>query len=351
VSQYSSSLPVEPAMRIVSSSNAGLRYVAKMRPPAQLSAEAKKRLKWLEYYQEHGRNVSLTCRHFAIGRPTFYRWLHRYRADDLRTLEDRSCVPRRRRAATWSLEQLRAVKRLREQYPRWGKDKLVVLLRREGMVLSTSMVGRILSRLKRTGQLREPKRGRVVARRSLGSRPYAVRKPKDYRVEEPGDLVQLDTLDVRLCPGCEYKQFTARDMVSRWDVVSVGRSATARAAARFLEEVEGRMPFPVKGVQIDGGSEFRAEFELACKEKGLTLIVLPPRSPKLNGRVERAQRTHKEEFWQVTEAEPELAALREELAEWEVVYNTVRPHQALGYLTPQEYVEQWPEYQARKEAL
>ena len=69
------------------------------------------------------------------------------------------------------------------------------------------------------------------------------------------------------------------------------------------------------------------------------------------GRWGRAQRTHTEEFWEVTEAEPELANLRQDLGEWEKVYNTVRPHQALGYLTPQEYVTQWQNNQAIKEAL
>ncbi len=350
MSQYSTPSPTEPPMHVVSNAPAGLKHLAKLQPPV-LSAEAKRRLKWLEYYQAHDCNASLTCRHFDISRPTLYRWLGRYQPRNLSSLEDRSCVPRRRRVPTWTLAQMAAVRRLRELYPRWGKDKLVVLLRREGVKLSTSMVGRILSRLKATGQLHEPQRGRGKARPAGRVRPYAVRKPKGYRVEEPGDLVQIDTLDVRLCAGCEYKQFTARDMVSRWDVVAAGRRATARAAAKFLEQVEARMPFRVKGVQIDGGSEFMGEFEEACRVKGLQLIVLPPRSPKLNGSVERAQRTHTEEFWQVTEAEPELEAVREALAEWESIYNTVRPHQALGYLTPAEYVEQWQSKQARKEAL
>ncbi|MDA8218754.1 MAG: integrase core domain-containing protein [Dehalococcoidales bacterium] len=350
MSQYSTISPAEPAMRVVSTTNAGLRQLSRQRLP-DLSSQAKKRLKWVEYYQACGRNASLTCRHFDISRPTLYRWLHRYQPRNLRSLEDRGCVPKHRRTPAWTLAQMAAVRRLREQYPRWGKDKLVVLLRHEGLELSTSMVGRILRRLRVTGQLVEPKRGRVQARPRRRARPYAVRKPKGYRVEEPGDLVQVDTLDVRLCAGCEYKQFTARDMVSRWDVVAVGRSATARGAAKFLEQMLVRMPFRVKGVQIDGGSEFMGEFEAACQAKGLKLIVLPPRSPKLNGSVERAQRTHTEEFWQVTEAEPELAAVRTALAAWESVYNTVRPHQALGYLTPAEYLKQWQSKQAREEAL
>jgi hypothetical protein len=44
------------------------------------------------------------------------------------------------------------------------------------------------------------------------------------------------------------------------------------------------MPFPIRALQIDGGPEFAAEFEQACQQRGLHLFVLPPRSPKLNGR-------------------------------------------------------------------
>ena len=98
------------------------------------------------------------------------------------------------------------------------------------------------------------------------------------------------------------------------------------------------MPFPVRAISIDNGSEFMAEFETACAERGIALFVLPPRSPKLHGAVERANRTHAEEFYEVTDAEPELAAFQVALRAWETVYNTIRPHQALGYLTPAEYL-------------
>jgi putative transposase len=81
-----------------------------------------------------------------------------------------------------------------------------------------------------------------------------------------------------------------------------------------------------------------ADFEAACAARAIRLFVLPPRSPKLHGAVERANRTHTEEFYEVTDAEPELAAFQAGLRAWERVYNTIRPHQALGYLTPAEYL-------------
>lgn len=315
--------------------SAGLKAVG-----VELSREARARLAWMDFYRETG-NAALTCRHFGISRQTFYRWQRRYDPMDLTSLESASHRPRRCRRPTWSSPLEGKVLKLRGEYPRWGKDKLAVLLRREGVTVSTSMVGRILTHLKRQGRLVEaPRTGVPGSRRALRSRPYAVRKPKQYAVSRPGDLVEVDTMDVRPVPGCVFKQFTARDLVSRWDVIQAHSRATAVSATDFLDTLQHRMPFPIRALQVDGGSEFAAQFELACQQRGLHLFVLPPRSPKLNGAVERANRTHAEEFYQITPHSLELHKLNRELRDWEKIYNTVRPHQALGYLTPHQFLHQ-----------
>jgi hypothetical protein len=43
----------------------------------------------------------------------------------------------------------------------------------------------------------------------------------------------------------------------------VASQATAHAATRFLDTLLERMPFPVRGIQVDGGSEFQSTFEQA----------------------------------------------------------------------------------------
>jgi len=312
------------------------------RPAIDLSQKARQRLRWFDYYRAHGHNAALTCRYFGISRQTFYRWKRRYDPQNLSTLEDRSHQPHHRRHPTWTAEQAERVRGLRERYPRWGKDKLAVLLRREGWSVSVSMVGRILTSLRQRGALTAPVLFRVKRRQGTAGRPWALRKPKDYAVEKPGDLVELDTLDLRPAPGVVLKQFTARDMISRWDVIEVHRRATSTAATLFLDTLQRRLPFPLRALQVDGGSEFAAVFEEACRQRGLRLFVLPPRSPKLNGQVERANRTHTEEFYEVTPCALPIAQLNRELQAWERTYNTVRPHQALGYLTPQEFLAQSP---------
>jgi transposase InsO family protein len=247
------------------------------------------------------------------------------------------------RQPTWPPALAERVLALRKQYPHWGKDKLVVLLRREKRRLSTSMVGRILTQLKRRGVLDEPPKSAVLlrARRKLRKRPWAVRKPKYWRIEQPGDLVEIDTKEIRMRGGVTLKHFSARDVISRWDVLEVHRRGTSLAAARFLDTLLDRVPFPVKALQVDGGPEFAAEFELACQQKELPLFVLPPKSPKLNAHVERSHRTHNEEFYQVHAESDQVPALNFQLRHWEKTYNCIRPHQSLAYLTPLEFITRW----------
>jgi len=314
----------------------------------KLSSKARQRLKWFDYYNSPNHSARLTCRHFDISPQTFYRWKRRYDPRHIQSLEDRSHRPQHVRQPSYSKELVEAVLSLREEYPRWGKDKLAVLLRREGIDCSTSTVGRILRRLKERGVLREPVPNHISARKRRRQRPYAVRKPKEYVAKEPGDIVELDTLDIRPLPGLVLKHFTARDIVSRWDVLEAHTRASSHTASAFIDVLLRRMPFPVRAIQVDGGSEFQDVFEAECQKRGIKLFVLPPRSPKLNGHVERAQRTHTEEFYEVTDSSFEISELNQALLKWEQVYDTIRPHQALGYLTPQQFLQRHQQNQKKE---
>ena len=90
-----------------------------------------------------------------------------------------------------------------------------------GHSTSAATVGRILRHLKHCGRLKEAPRGRVLARRRHLRRPYAVRKPHGYRVQRSSDLVQIDTLDVQILHRGAPQHFTARDVISRWDVLDI----------------------------------------------------------------------------------------------------------------------------------
>jgi len=118
--------------------------------------------------------------------------------------------------------------------------------------------------------------------------------------------------------------------------------ATAQRAAGFLFALVTKAPFPIRAVQVDGGSEFMAEFEEACRSLGIRLFVLPPRSPRLNGHVERMQRTFRDEFytWPLPSG---IAELQGELDAYLDYYNHRRPHMALGGLAPLEFLAKMQE--------
>ena len=306
-------------------------------PPPELTQKELDRLRAITIYNTT-KDVCLVCKTYGISRATLYRWLRRYDPTDLNSLRNKSRRPLRTRRPQWSRELIDLVKQLRRLYPRWGKDKLAVLIKTQGVNTSASTVGRIIWYLKKRGDLVEPStRVKSTKRRK---RYYAIRKPKNWEVSKPGDLVQVDTLDIRPLPGIVLKQFTARDLISKWDVIEARSRATSHTAKEFLDTLDKQMPFKVKAIQVDGGSEFYSEFERECESKGIRLFVLPPKSPKLNGCVERAQRTHREEFYELCDVVPwTVPELNKELRKWGYTYNCIRPHQALRYKTPLQFLK------------
>jgi transposase len=140
----------------------GFYRLSKNAPP-ELSQKEFDRLRALTIYGET-KDVKLVCQTFGISRATLYRWLGRFDRKDLTSLKEQSRRPRRVRKPLWSSELVRVVKELREGYPRWGKDKLVALVRDQGHEVSTSTVGRILGQLKQRGELKEPKRRSISSK-------------------------------------------------------------------------------------------------------------------------------------------------------------------------------------------
>ena len=173
----------------------GSQYITSLVRQGAISKEAAKRLRWMDHYNRY-QNARLTCRYYGIAPQTFYRWKNRFDPYDLRTLESGSHRPYKVRLPETPVKVIERVRELREQYPRWGRDKLAVLLKRDAIEISASTVGRVMNRLKARGLLREPENVRLakLARKRRRKPRYAVRMPKGYSIEALGDLVQMDTL-------------------------------------------------------------------------------------------------------------------------------------------------------------
>jgi hypothetical protein len=177
------------------------------------------------------------------------------------------------------------------------------------------------------------KAGRKCAPRP---RPHAVRKPKDIVFEKPGGGVQIDTPILNLAPGRTVKHFDAYDVFAKWTVAKPYPRATA---ADFLDKVEADMPWPIEATQIDGGSEFMAGFEVACRDRNLSLYVLPSRSPKLNRAVERCNTAWRCEFYATVDLPTAIHSIAEHVDAFQNLQNRHGPHGALDGLTPVEYLQ------------
>jgi DNA-binding XRE family transcriptional regulator len=304
------------------------------KPPhiaAAIRRDALARWRWA---MAQGLTAQEAARIVGVPRSTLYRWE--------KTPEPKSRRPHRRREPNWSAALVRAVEALRADNPMWGKRKLTVLLLRDGFAVSVSTVGRILANLVQRGvvtpvaTLRSKPGGRRF--RIIGKR-HARRLPKGLKPSRPGELVQVDTLFLNIAPEKPIKHFTAYDPVAKWTVAAVAGRATANRAAAFLDKLLAEMPFKVSGIQVDGGSEFMADFEEACRAKRLDLYVLPPKRPQLNGAVERCNGAWRYEFYAIYELPHRLDRLQPFVDAFAHRFNHHRPHDALDGKTPAEYLQ------------
>ena len=275
----------------------------------------------------------------GISRSTYYRYVQK-----LKTVSMGIPLPSKRpktiRTPRWTEAQLQQLLTLRRDHPTYGKAKLAVILKRDhGWTFSESTVGRMLQHLLRKGLITKSISAvRIKRNRSFTkghARPWSFKPYKDMVM---GERVQIDHMTVTK-NGITVKHFQAWDRLTKFIHANVYSHAKSASAKRFLLELLEKAPFKILSIQVDGGSEFRADFEAACAELEIPLFVLPPRKPQYNGGVERGNRIFQEEFY----ANPKLLAdsighMRFELSKALNIYNTFRPHFNLKGLTPMQYI-------------
>jgi len=296
-----------------------------------LTERAKYKIKILDWHKFHGTNTCLTARHFGIGRMTLYRWLKNFRQFGVIGLNERSRKPKGLRQPTTPWNTIIRIIQLRKQYPAWSKYKIKKLLAREGVQISASTVGRILKRRGLINQKASKKR------RKAALRPKA-RFPRGLRISEAGDMVQIDTKHIMLPGGKKFYQFTAIDVLTKRRVLRVYPSESSRNGTDFLKECLKEFPFRIKAVQTDNGSAFLKEFDNLCKELNLPHYFIYPRTPKQNSYVEISHQADKKEFYQQGNICSLLPVMQRKIREWQDTWNNLRPHEALDYLTPAEYL-------------
>jgi transposase InsO family protein len=283
------------------------------------------RLKVLQFASEP-RAVARACRHFGISRPTFYKWKKRQSEHGDAGLCDRPRTPLRSPRATPS-EVVSKILYLRQNY-HFGPRKIADYLRRFHQV---SVAGATVHRiLRKHGMNRLPANQKHVQH---------TKRWKRYEKPKPGHRLQMDVKFLERIPGTRKRlyQFTAIDDCTRIRVLKIYDACNQATAIRFADEVIRRLPFRIHVIQTDNGAEFQSQFHWHLEQLEIRHVYIRPRTPRLNGKVERSHRVDNQEFYQLLDKDgvtDDIHLFNDKLREWENYYNYHRPHSALDGQTP-----------------
>ncbi|MEM6446234.1 MAG: IS481 family transposase [Cyanobacteria bacterium P01_D01_bin.123] len=273
-----------------------------------MEVQVRMRLGWVKHYQ-HSDNMSLTSRRCGISRRTLSTWLKRYQQQGFSGLLDQSRRPHRCPPTKVTDQVRQSIQALRER--RLGPRRIQSELERHHQVhLSTSTIHTVL---------------RTSSCALLKTTRQAHKKHKRYQKEIPGERVQMDVY--KIAP--KLYQLTAIDDCTRLKVLRLYPNHTAASTLDFLTQVQAELPFPIQRLQTDRGKEFMAySVPRRLMELHIKFRLKKMRSPHLNGKVERTQRTDWEEFYSLTDLKS--PSLPEQLSQWQSYYNREHQHSSIG---------------------
>jgi transposase InsO family protein len=277
-----------------------------------------------------GRTVSEVASQWEVSPRSMHRWLARYEGEGLEGLGDRSHRPAHCPHQTSPAVEAMVLE-MRRSHPYWGARRIAFELNRKQVEAAPSESA-VYRCLVRAGVIDPMTRRR---RRETWKR---------WERAAPMELWQLDLVHgFALADGSAAKALTGVDDHSRFCVSAklMLRERTQAVCDGFSSALR-EYGVPAQ-VLTDNGKVFTGRFaqppvevlfDRICRENGVDHILTQPRSPTTTGKIERFHRTLREDF-NTRQVFRNLKTAQEALDEWVTYYNTQRPHQALGDLTPE----------------
>jgi hypothetical protein len=139
-------------------------------------------------------------------------------------------------------------------------------------------------------------------------------------------------------PGKSIRHFTGYCPVAKWAVAEARNRAIAAAASLLLDKLQADMPFSAEGIQVDGGSEFMAEFRDRVREAENQALRAAAALAQAQRRRRALQRSLALRVLRLHRTTGSVAELNPLIDQWRETYNFVRPHGALSGLTPAQYL-------------
>jgi len=237
---------------------------------------------------------------------------------------------RHRRSLVPDEEHLRRrLHELSKRNSRLGYKKQHAILCREGWRVNRKRV----RRLWRAEGLQVKARKR---RRRRGQRA-----PGHLEASRPDHIWAMDFLFDDISKGRRIKVLNVTDEFTRESLAGqVARSITARDTVAVLQEIVGRRGQPAN-IRCDNGPEFIADaLRRWCAKRGSNTLYIEPGAPWQNPYVESYNDKQRRELLNLELLDSVLEA-QVLIDDWREDYNTYRPHQSLGYLTPVEFARRW----------
>jgi len=323
-----------------------------------LSPEGKKRLKWMYIVKyECDNNITSAANKIGISR-TWLSLVHSYwknNHEDPRSLEPESRAPHdttnRQRVSRKTEDK---IVELRKKYHPWGKDKLSVILKRDYQLKAgASTVNRYLHK----HGLIDPKlseKNKLAWRRKKEKTnlKFKMRPPAVIKDYKPGALMEKDmklilkmgvftNSDKHRARENFWYQHTLIDSFTRIRAVGLAEDSNSRTAVAVQEQAASRLPFAIAAINNDNGGENEKDFSDYLEKEKVAQFFSRTGTPTDNPRVERSHLTDELEFYAQGHLCKNFNDQAKAISTWEHIYNFVRPHQALSYLTPMEFYELW----------
>src|SRR5712691_8853857 len=272
------------------------------------------------------------CRRFGVSRKTGYKWLDRYRAEDVEGLRDRSRAPHHHPQEVPAAKAERCVE-VRKAHPTWGPAKVRALLQRRAPGTAwpaASTIGELFDR-----------EGLTVKRRLRRRSP-----PSSVPFAHCGAANDVWCMDFKgwflTGDGSHCEPLTLSDGYSRYLLRCQVMSRTdTEHVWPVLDAAFREFGLPHR-LRSDNGSPFASRGAGGLSKLSVKVIkagVVPeriaPGKPQQNGRLERLHLTLLQDT-----ANPPADSLRQQLKrlrDFQRLYNEQRPHQALGNATPADH--------------
>ena len=225
-------------------------------------------------------------------------------------------------------ELLNDLRQVAMERPRFGYRRLHVMLRRKGWTVNRELVLRLV---RENGWLVRRKQRKKLA---------AVPRVPVPQPTKPNEEWAMDFVHDGTAGGRTFRTLNVVDRFTREClVIEVDTSITGKRVVAVLALLIAMRGKP-QSIRVDNGPEFISKaLDAWAFEQGIALHFIRPGKPTENGQIESFNGRLRDECLNVNWF-VDLADVKEKIELWRKDYNEVRPHSSLGYLTPNEYINQ-----------